>query len=140
MLIPPGLLLFGFQGSNHSPGMLVRFQTIDDGGDPAFRADHKRRPLNPHIFLAIHALLFHHAVLIAYGLVHIRQQRIRQVVFFLEFLLGRRLVGRNPQHYGAGFLDLCECVAEPARLNRSTGRVGLGEEEQNYIFSAIVFQ
>jgi hypothetical protein len=53
--------------------------------------------------------------------------------------LGRGLVGGNTQHYSSGPLDLGECVAEPARLNRSTGRVGLGIEKQHHILPAIVF-
>jgi hypothetical protein len=37
-------------------------------------------------------------------------------------------------------LDLGECVAEPARLNRSTWRVGLGEKEQDHVFAAKILQ
>jgi hypothetical protein len=37
-------------------------------------------------------------------------------------------------------LYLFECVAEPARLNRSTGRVGFGIEEQDHVLAAIVLQ
>jgi hypothetical protein len=119
--------------------MLIWFQTGQHGGNPAFRADHKSRPFDPHVFLAVHALFLHYAVLVADGLVFIRQQRIRQVVFLFEFLLGRGLIGGNAQHHGPGLLDLGECVAEPARLNRSTRRVGLGKEEQHHVLAAIVF-
>ena len=119
--------------------MLVWFQAGQHGGNPAFRADHERGPFDSHIFLAVHAFFLHHAVLIADGLVFIGQQGIGQVIFFFKFLLGRGLVGGNTQHNGPCFLYLGKCVAEPARLNRSTGRVGLGIEKQHHVFAAIVF-
>jgi hypothetical protein len=119
--------------------MLIRFKASQHSGNPAFRADHKRRPFDPHIFLAVHALFLHYAVLVADGLVFIGQQRIRQVIFLFELFLGRGLVGGNPQHHGPGLLYLGECVAEPARLYRSTGRVGLGIEKEHHVLAAIVF-
>jgi hypothetical protein len=119
--------------------MLIRFLPRKHRGNPAFRADHERRPLDSHIFLAVHAFFLHHAVLVADGLVFIRQQGIRQVVFLFKFLLGRRLVCGNTQHHSPCFLYLGECVAEPARLNRSTGRVGVRIKEQHYVLAAIVF-
>lgn len=119
--------------------MFIRFQARKHRGNPALRANHERCALNPHIFLAVHAFFLHYAVLVADGLVHVRQQGIGQVIFFLEFLLGRGLVGGNTQDNSPGLLDLGECVAEPARLNRSTGRVCLRKEEQHHILAAIVF-
>src|ERR1041385_2003999 len=132
--------LFPLQRRNRRRSMLVRFQTVQNRGNPAVRADHESRPLNPHIFLAVHALFFHHAVLVADGFVHIRQQGIRQVIFLFEFLLSRGLVGGNAQHHSSRPLDLGECVAEPARLNGSTWRVGLGIKKEHHILAAIVFQ
>jgi len=120
--------------------MLVWFQPRKHRGNPAFRADHERRSLDSHIFLAVHAFFLHHAVLVADGFVFIRQKGIGQIIFLFKFLLGRGLVGGNTQHHCAGLLHLGECVAEPARLNRSTGRVGLGIKEQHHVLSAIVFQ
>lgn len=119
--------------------MLIRFQTVQHSGNPALRADHESRPLNPHILFAVHALFFHHAVLVADGFVHIGQQGIREIVFLFKFLLGRGLVGGNTQYNGPGLLDLGECVAEPARLYRSTRRVCFGIKEQHYVLPAIVF-
>ncbi len=119
--------------------MLVRFQSREHRGNPAFRADHESCPFDSHVFLAVHTFFLHHAVQIADSLVHVRQQGIRQVIFLFKFLLGRGLVGGNTQHYSPGFLYLGECVAEPARLNRSTGCVGLGIEKQHYVLPAIVF-
>jgi hypothetical protein len=37
-------------------------------------------------------------------------------------------------------LDFLECVAEPARFNRSTGRIGFGVKEQDHVLAAIVLQ
>ena len=62
-------------------------------------------------------------------LVGIGEKCVRQVILLLELLLFFRCVGRDAQHHGTGLLYLFECVAEPARFYRSTGRVGLGEEE-----------
>ena len=134
-----GWQLLPFQRRHRRRGMLVRLQAGEHGGNPAFRADHESRPLDSHIFLAVHTFFFHHTILVADGLVFIGQQGIRQVIFLFKFLLGRRLIGGNTQHHCSGPLDLGECVAEPARLNRSTGRVGLGVEKQHHVLSAIVF-
>lgn len=120
--------------------MFVWLQPCQNRADLALRANHKRSPLNAHIFLAIHALFFHHAIGIANGLVHVRQQWVRQIVFLFEFLLGRGLIGGNAKDNSAGFLDFLECVAEPARLNGSTGCIGFGVEEQDNILAAIVLQ
>ena len=118
--------------------MLVGLQPGQHRADLSLRANHKGGPVNAHIFLAIHALFFHHAILVADGFVHVCQKRIRQVVFLFEFLLCRGLVGRNAKDNGTGFLDLFECVAEPARLNRSTGSIGFGIKEQDHILAAII--
>lgn len=118
--------------------MLVGLQPGQHRADLAFRTNHKRGSVNTHIFLAIHALFFHYAVLVANRFVHVCQKRIRQVVFLFEFLLGRGLVGGNAKDNGTGFLDLFECVAEPARLNRSTGSIGFGIKEQDHILAAII--
>jgi hypothetical protein len=119
--------------------MLIWLQAGKHGGNPAFRADHERRSLDSHIFLAVHAFFLHHAVLVADGFVFIRQKGIGQIIFLFKFLLGRGLVCGNTQHHGPGLLDLAECVAEPARLNRSTRRVGFGIKEQHHVLAAIIF-
>ena len=120
--------------------MFVRLKTVENSADLSFRADHKRSPVYPHIFLAIHTFFFHHAVQIADGLVHIRQKRIGEIVFFFEFFLGRGFIGGDAEYNGSCLLDLFECVAEPARFNRSTGRVGFGIKEQDHVLAAIVLQ
>jgi hypothetical protein len=133
-------LLQVFQCGNDSSGMFVRLQAADNRGDLSFRADDERGPVNTHVFPAIHALFLEHAIFDTDGLLHIRQKRIGEIVFFLELLLGRRLIGGDAEHNSASPLDFLECVAEPARFNGSTGRVGLGVKEQDHVLSAIVFQ
>jgi hypothetical protein len=120
--------------------MLVWLQSHKDSGNPAFRADDEGCAVDPHIFLAVHALFLHHAILVADGLVFIGQQGIGQIVFFFEFLLGRGLVGGDAENSRTGPLDFLECVAEPARFNRSTWRVGLGIKEQDQVLAAIILQ
>jgi hypothetical protein len=120
--------------------VLFRLHASDDASDLPVRADHERGPVNPHVLPAIHALFLEHAELLGYVLVLVREQRVGQAVFFFEFLLRGRFVGGNAQYDRTGALDFLECVAEPARLQRSTGRVSLGVEEQNHVLSAIVFQ
>ena len=120
--------------------MLIRFQSVEHGGDFAFRADHERSAVYPHIFLAVHALFLHHAVLVADGLVFIGQQRIREIVLLLELLLGRGFVGGDAEYNRTGPLDFLECVAEPARFNRSTWRVGFGVKEKDHVLAAIILQ
>jgi hypothetical protein len=120
--------------------MLVRLQAVEDSADLALRADHKRSPVYPHIFLAIHTFFFHHSIQIADGLVHIRQKRIGEIVFFFKLLLGRGFIGGDAEYNGSRFLYLFECVAEPARFNRSTGRVGFGIKEHDHVLAAIVLQ
>lgn len=132
------LLATCFQRRNHCCRMFIWLDPVQNGGNLSFRANHKGRAVNTHILLAIHAFFLHYAVLIANSFVHIGQQRIRQIVFFLEFLLGRGFIGRDAKDNRTGLLDFLECVAEPARLNGSTGRIGFGVEEQDHIFAAII--
>jgi len=61
-------------------------------------------------------------------------------MLLLELLLRRGLVRRNAEDDCSGALDFLECVAEPARINRSTWGVGFGIEEQHHVFAAIVLQ
>jgi hypothetical protein len=120
--------------------MLVGFHAGDDAGDLAFRVDQESRAFDSHVLASVHALLFEHVELLRRLFIDVGQQRVGQAVFVFEFLLSRRLVGRDTKHNCAGFLDLLECVAEPARFERSTRRVGLGIEKQYYALTAVVFE
>ena len=119
--------------------MLVWLKAGKHRGNPALGIDYKRRAVDAHILLAVHALFLEHAVLDRDSLVFIRQQRIREILFLLEFLLGGGLVGGNTQHHSASLLDLSKCVAEPARFNRSTRRVSFRIKKENHVLAAIVF-
>ena len=119
-------------------GMLVRLDAVQNRRNLSLRTDHKRGPVNTHVFFAIHALFFHHAVGVADGLVHVSQQGIRQLVLLFELLLGRGFIGGDAEYHSPGFLDFLECVAEPARLYGSTWCIGLGIEEQNHVFAPII--
>jgi hypothetical protein len=58
----------------------------------------------------------------------------------LELFLRGRLVGGDAEDNRAGLLDFLECVAEPARFQRSTRGVRLGIKEEHHVFAAIVLQ
>ena len=120
--------------------MLIGLDPVNNRADLAVRINNKRRPVNPHILPAIHALFLKNAVLVDHNFVHVGQKRVRQVVFLFKFLLCRGLIGRNAEYNGACALDFLECVAEPARLQRSTGRIGFGIKKQDHALAAIVLQ
>ena len=119
--------------------MFVWLKTSDNACDPALRIDHKRGALDAHIFSAVHALFLEHIKFLDDGLVDIGEQRVRQVIFFFEFLLGGDFIGGDAEYNGSSLLDSLECVAEPARFYGSTGRVGFGIKEQDHGLVAIVF-
>ena len=61
-------------------------------------------------------------------------------MFFLEFLLRGGLIGRDAEYSGSGLLDLLECVAEPARLQRSAGSIRLGKEKKDHVLAPVIFE
>ena len=62
------------------------------------------------------------------------------MVLVLELLLSLRTIGRDAQDDSSRFLQLLVCVAEPARLNGSTGSIGFRKEEQHHGLAAKIFQ
>jgi hypothetical protein len=58
-------------------------------------------------------------------------ESILESIFRSELLLRLGFVGRDADDLGLGFRKFLVCVAKLARLFRSTGRVGLREEEDN---------
>ena len=116
--------------------MLIRFDAGDNRSNFSSRIDHERGALNAHILAAVKTFFLEHAKLVRDALVFIGQERIGQIEFLFEFLLCGRLVPGDAQHYCAGSLDFLECVAEPARFQRSTGRVRLRIEEQDQVLAA----
>ena len=97
--------------------------------DLAVGADYECGALNAHHFLAVHIFFFHYAVGTRDLFTRIGKQGVREIVFFLEFLLLVGRVPRNAQDYGAGLLQFFVCVAEPARFNCSAGGIGFRKEK-----------
>ena len=120
--------------------MAFGFDLVKHAVNLPIGADDKCRAFDAHHFVAIHVLFFHHSEGIADFFVHVRQKRVGQVVLLLKFLLPGWRIGGNPKDDRPGFLQLLVCVAEPARFDSSTGRIGLGEEEQHHGFAAKVLQ
>ncbi len=133
------MLLGSLCRGQHLFGVAIWFHVFKDLKDLATGADQESGPRDPHHLLAIHIFFFDHAVSIADSLVFIGKQGIRQFVFFLELLLFGGVISRYPQDRHPGFLQLCECVAEPARFYGSTRGIGFGVEEQHHRLSGVVF-
>ena len=108
--------------------------------DLAVGADQEGGALDADAGFAVHVLFFEHTISLRELLVGVGQQRERQVILVFELLLPFRAVGRDAQDDGAGVLDFAVCVAEPARFNRSTGSVGLGEEVEDDVPAAVIFK
>ena len=116
--------------------MPVRLHVLEDLGNLAVFVDHEGGAGDALHDLAVHVLVFDHVELFADFLVDVGQERVRQVVFLLEFFLLGRSVGGDAVDERPGLADLVECVAEPARFDRSTRGVSLRVEEQDNVFPA----
>ena len=84
--------------------------------------------------LSVHGLLFDDLVIARHLLLGVGEQRIGKIVFVFELLLLGWSVSGNAKYGKAGLLELCVCVAEPARLDRSTGSVRFRIEEEDERF------
>ena len=136
----PGSVVIRLEGGEDFFGVTFRFHLVEDVSDLAIRADDEGSTLNAQHLLAIHILFLHDAEGVGSFLILIGQQGIRQIVFFLKFLLPLRGVGGDAQDDRPGLLQLAVCVAEPARFNGSTRGVGLGIEEEDDGFAAQGFE
>jgi hypothetical protein len=116
------------------------FDVVEDVRDFSLPIDDKSRTRDSFYLFPIHIFFFDYAEGFTDFLVRIRQQRVRQLILILKFLLGLRRIGGDTQDYGTGFLQLFVCVAEPARFNGSAGSVGLGKEEENDGLAAKILQ
>ena len=76
-------------------GVSGRLDLEENFLDHSLLIDQESGALNAHHFLAIHVFLFENAKRIRDLLVGVGKQRIGQIVFFFELLLGRRSVGGN---------------------------------------------
>jgi len=99
--------------------------------DPAVGADEERRALDAHVGASVHAFLFPHAIGFGDRVVGIGDECVAEPVLGGELLLRLAFIGRDAGDFGIGLGKLPGCVAKLARLFRSTGRVGLGEEEEH---------
>ena len=113
----------------HLFGMALGLHFGKNADDLAVGADYECGALNAHHFLAVHIFFFHYAVGTRDLFARIGKQGVREIVFFLEFLLLVGRVPRNAQDYGAGLLQFFVCVAEPARFNSSAGGIGFRKEK-----------
>jgi hypothetical protein len=120
--------------------MSLGFHVVEDVRDFAVRTDDEAGARDAHHLLAIHVLFFDNAKGIANFLVYVRKKRVGQIVLFLEFFLGLRLVSRDAEHHRAGILEFLVGFAEPASFYGSTGRVGFRKEEKNHALAAEVLQ
>ena len=121
-------------------GVPLRLHLRKDPGDSPFAINYKRGALDAHHLFAIHILLFENPKSGNYLLLWISQQGIGQIVLLLEFLLRLRRIGRYAEHACSGLLYLLECVAEPARLNRSARSICFRKEEEHHGFSFKIFK
>ncbi len=113
----------------HLFGMAFGLHFGKNADDFAVGADYECGALNAHHFLAVQIFFFNYAVGTRDLFARIGKQGVREIVFFLEFLLLVGRVPRNAQDYGAGLLQLFVCVAEPARFNGSAGGIGFRKEK-----------
>ena len=124
----------------HLFGVAVRLHVLEDVRNLALGSDQEGSTGDAHHLLAVHVLLLDDAELVGDRLLLVGEERVRQFVLILEFLLGGRRVGRDAKHGNAGSGELCICVAEPARFYGSTGGVGFRIEEQDDRFAAKLLQ
>ena len=111
-----------------------------DARDPALAIDYKGGAFYSHHLLAVHVLLFENSEGIDHLLFRVCQERIRKVVFLLKFLLSLRGISRYAEYSRTGLFDSLECVAEPARLDRSARSVRFGKEEQHHCLCFKIFK
>jgi hypothetical protein len=126
------------------------FHFGEDVLDLAIRANDECGPGDAHYLLPIQVLFLQNAEGIGDYLVGVGEQAERKVVLVLKFLLRLRRVGRDPENYRTGLLNLLIGVAEPASFYGSTGSIGAREEIQDHslaaeflkrnIFSVLVLQ
>ena len=104
--------------------MLFRLHLREDPGDLALGVDDEGGAQHAHVLLAVHRLLAPGAVLLGDRVVGVGEQGEAEVVFAGE--LGDRLdlVGRDPDHPGAGRGVLVGAVADAAGLGRAARGVG----------------
>jgi hypothetical protein len=67
--------------------MLFRLDSGQDCRDFSIGMNDERSPFDPHVLLAVHALFLEHVEFFGQVLVHVGQQRVRQLVLLFKFFL-----------------------------------------------------
>jgi hypothetical protein len=129
---PAALLLPAFQLRKHFLSMALGPDLREDLQQTLVRADQECGPLNAHDFFPIHIFLFQNVKLLAHLFVHIGQQGIGKVIFFLELALGFGRVAGYAEHDSSRLLQLREGIAKAAGLNGAARRVGFRIKEQDH--------
>src|SRR5882724_8390017 len=102
---------------------------VEDVLDLPIRADDESGARHSHHLLPVHVFLLDHVIGATHFLLGIAQQRERQAVLFLEFLLRFRRIRRDTQQHGAGILHLSIGIAELAGLDGAARSIGAGIEK-----------
>jgi len=113
---------------------------VEDVLDFAVRTDNKSGPHHAHHFLSVHVLFLVHVKGPANFLIGIGQQRERQFVLLLKFLLRAWSIRRDAQQHGAGILHLSIGVAELAGLDGAAGSIGSRIKIEHDVFSAKILE
>jgi hypothetical protein len=96
--------------------------------EPLVGTDDVGRAFDSGDLLAVHVLFLDDAKAVADGLVRVGEERVGQVVFFLELLLRFDGVPGDAEDDDTSLLKLLEVIAKAAGFNGATWGVGLGIE------------
>jgi hypothetical protein len=119
-----------FNRSQHLFGVAFRLHIRKDLQECLVGSDYEGGAGNSYHFLPIHVLFFQHPKLIADLFVYICKERVRQLVFLAELVLGFWGVAGDAEDDRPGGLELLEGVAKATGLNGAARGVGLGVKEE----------
>jgi hypothetical protein len=111
--------------------MILRIDLLEYLGDAAGRVDDECRTNDTPVLSAVHRLLLPHAVLLRDGVVDVGNQRIRKLMFLLEFFVRLGRIGADAKDDRVESLEPREGVSKRARLDGSAGGVVLRIEEEH---------
>src|SRR5215469_868866 len=129
-----------FQVCEHLFGVAVGLYLFEDVLDFTVPCDDERGAGDAHDLLAVHVLFLQNTVGLGDLFVGVGKQGEGQTLFVGKFSLPAGGVGGDAKQHGAGLLNLCIGVAEPASFYGSTRGAGAGKKEQDHGFSAQIFQ
>ena len=120
----------GFDGGQDFFGVAFWFDFGEDLQELLVGADYECCAFDAHDFLAVHVLFLEDTKLIDDFFVYICQERVGEIVFFLELALGFDGVAGDAEDDGSGGLQFFEGVAEAAGLDGTARGVGFGVKEE----------